>query len=243
MRETFTSGSVGGAPGNRCFYPEDGHPTTRVYVGWCSRQTPWPRVWVPLMRGVMVLEKVGRCSIALAALFWEACRLFRCALDLSRIECIGCGRSVAPAGLKLDNMRMGHSDGSILLRARSSHLITRAWIAFMAVILCVSSGCYMTIRDWKAPFGTGRVVDAISGEPIKDARVMFKGYPESSTATDDRGSFTILVYTPKRVRAGVWDDFPPWGTLIVEAPGYQTMETDDPTLQRGKRHIELQREK
>ncbi len=22
MRETFTSGSVGGAPGNRCFYPE-----------------------------------------------------------------------------------------------------------------------------------------------------------------------------------------------------------------------------
>jgi len=24
MREIFTSGSVGGAPGNRCFYPEDG---------------------------------------------------------------------------------------------------------------------------------------------------------------------------------------------------------------------------
>ena len=22
MRETFTSGTVGGAPGNRCFYPE-----------------------------------------------------------------------------------------------------------------------------------------------------------------------------------------------------------------------------
>jgi len=31
MREIFTSGSVGGAPGNRCFYPERDWLTLRFF--------------------------------------------------------------------------------------------------------------------------------------------------------------------------------------------------------------------
>jgi hypothetical protein len=32
MRETFTSGSVGRAPGNRCLYPEGGHDAETCLV-------------------------------------------------------------------------------------------------------------------------------------------------------------------------------------------------------------------
>ena len=39
MREIFTSGSVGGAPGNRCFYPE---------LGREFRCTPFPPVMATL---------------------------------------------------------------------------------------------------------------------------------------------------------------------------------------------------
>jgi hypothetical protein len=34
MREIFTYGSVGGAPGNRCFYPEKDRQGTRVLNIW-----------------------------------------------------------------------------------------------------------------------------------------------------------------------------------------------------------------
>jgi len=50
MRETFTSGSVGGAPGNRCFYPEpDGlqPPVSLSLVRQAKLGVPY-RVKVPV---------------------------------------------------------------------------------------------------------------------------------------------------------------------------------------------------
>jgi hypothetical protein len=59
MRETFTSGSVGRAPGNRCLYPEGDGFQRPLRSRFPARLTPGVRRTASMIKGVDSVRQGG----------------------------------------------------------------------------------------------------------------------------------------------------------------------------------------
>jgi len=64
------------------------------------------------------------------------------------------------------------------------------WI--LGVSLCaILTGCYIPQVGQSSPFLSGRVVDADNHRPIAGAKIAFPDHPNTSTTTDEFGSFRV----------------------------------------------------
>ena len=62
----------------------------------------------------------------------------------------------------------------------------------VGALLCISvTGCFIPHIGRSSPSLSGRVVDANSLRPVGGAKITFPDHPETSTRTDDSGSFHL----------------------------------------------------
>jgi hypothetical protein len=103
-------------------------------------------------------------------------------------------------------------------------LISRQFslVLSLLVVCFATSGC-VPFRIPQSPAAVGTVVDAETKEPIADAHISFQGLPESQAVSDTTGYFKIESrYRTRWLPALPFDFFPPHGTMVIEAPGYQS---------------------
>jgi hypothetical protein len=107
----------------------------------------------------------------------------------------------------------------------------------MAALL---AGC-MPVKGYDSPEAQGVVTDAQTHHPIAGAQVLVAESPQINTMTDAGGTFVLhpevrTLWVPPLPR----DLSAPEGTLMVEAPGYQTRLI---ALHRGLNFLRVELEK
>ena len=101
-------------------------------------------------------------------------------------------------------------------------------LALLAVSF-MTSGC-VPFQIPQSPAATGVILDAETQAPVAKARVCFREVPDSQTLSDSSGYFDIKPKYRKRwLPALPYDFFPPHGTMVIEASGYQTFVFDQQT--------------
>jgi hypothetical protein len=117
------------------------------------------------------------------------------------------------------------------------------YVILFALIELGVSGCF-PYNFQKTPEVRGYVTDYLTKQPVKDAVVYYKRYPEEKVRTDDTGFFTILSRYEKGyyLLFGPFDVVPPHGDLVVEAEGFLTNELTGLVSHKPlEKNIELQK--
>jgi len=74
----------------------------------------------------------------------------------------------------------------------------------------------------------GRVLDSTNKRPIPDAHVSIKDFPDTTVLTTKDGTFDIPKRSKWIIILGDPPDMCPSGTIIVNAPGYETQTSEFP---------------
>lgn len=112
-----------------------------------------------------------------------------------------------------------NNHSSIALRPNCSILT----VGLLTFLLIVTSGCEMI---WIVPPANGRVLDSRSQRPIADAtitRVSMSGQTNQTTSNVE-GQFKF--HGKRSVQIIPFGDVLAWATYRIEAPDYQTVETN-----------------
>ena len=95
-------------------------------------------------------------------------------------------------------------------------------LVFALIAVGLSTGCRSV---WNVPPANGRIVDALSRQPIANAKVtQLCGGAANETKSDANGNFTFRGESTLEIDFG--DHFTPPASYQIEAVGYQGFQTN-----------------
>ena len=92
----------------------------------------------------------------------------------------------------------------------------------MMAVALFGSGC-IPYHLRETPRFAGTVLNAVTGQPISNARFHYTEFPEEICSSAEDGSFDFSIRTWRLISIVPWDDFSDVH-LLIEAPGYWANE-------------------